>query len=185
MSISHAQKYRKKPVTIEAMRFPDAYPEGVAPSSDGYQRNLEAAALIDWLGDHIRMLSPEEMWPRSEAGEPSPSPEAGFTIDPADGALWIATLEGPHRVNFGDWVIRGVAGEFYPIKDAIFRETYGPEDAAFEEALPHIEKEIRAQVAADIWEYWDACGDLIDDRDSARQAIDAIAAQIAKGTDND
>ena len=54
-----------------------------------------------------------------------------------------------------------------------------------EAALPHIEKEIRAQVAADIWEYWDACGDLIDDRDSARQAIDAIAAQIAKGTDND
>ena len=56
-------------------------------------------------------------------------------------------------------------------------------EAAFEAALPHIEKEIRAQVAADIWEYWDACGDLIDDRDSARQAIDAIAAQIAKGTD--
>ena len=54
-------------------------------------------------------------------------------------------------------------------------------EAAFEAALPHIEKEIRAQVAADIWEYWDACGDLIDDRDSARQAIDAIAAQIAKG----
>lgn len=58
-------------------------------------------------------------------------------------------------------------------------------EAAFEAALPHIEKEIRAQVAADIWEYWDACGDLIDDRDSARQAIDAIAAQIAKGADND
>ena len=58
-------------------------------------------------------------------------------------------------------------------------------EAAFEAALPHIEKEIRAQVAADIWEYWDACGDLIEDRDSARQAIDAIAAQIAKGADND
>ena len=51
-------------------------------------------------------------------------------------------------------------------------------------ALPHIEKAIRAQAAADIWEYWDACGDLIDDRDSARQAIDAIAAQIAKGADH-
>ena len=57
-------------------------------------------------------------------------------------------------------------------------------EAAFEAALPAIEKEIRAHVAADIWEYWDACGDLIDDRDSARQAIDAIAAQIAKGADN-
>ena len=58
-------------------------------------------------------------------------------------------------------------------------------EAAFEAALPSIEKQIRAQVAADIWEYWDACGDLIDDRDSARQAIDAIASQIAKGADND
>ena len=51
-------------------------------------------------------------------------------------------------------------------------------------ALPAIEKQIREQVAADIWEYWDACGDLIDDRNSARQAIDAIAAQIAKGANN-
>lgn len=50
-------------------------------------------------------------------------------------------------------------------------------------ALPHIEKAMRAQAAADIWEYWDACGDLIDGRDSARKAIDAIAAQIAEGAD--
>ena len=64
-------------------------------------------------------------------------------------------------------------------------------DAAFERettdpsaALPAIEKQIREQVAADIWEYWDACGYLIDDRNSARQAIDAIAAQIAKGANN-
>ena len=56
-------------------------------------------------------------------------------------------------------------------------------EAAFEVFLPHIEKEIRAQVAADIWDYWDACGDLIDDRDSARQAIDAIAARIAEGVE--
>ena len=57
----------------------------------------------------------------------------------------------------------------------------GRVEAAFEAALPYIEKEIRAQAAADIWEYWDACGELIDDRDSARQAIDAIAARIAEG----
>lgn len=25
-----------------------------------------------------------------------------------------------------DWIIRGVQGEFYPCKDAIFRETYEP-----------------------------------------------------------
>ena len=30
----------------------------------------------------------------------------------------------PVIVEAGDWIIRGVAGEFYPIKDAIFRQTY-------------------------------------------------------------
>lgn len=41
-----------------------------------------------------------------------------------DSALVIPTLEGRMRANPGDWIIRGVKGEFYPIKDAIFRETY-------------------------------------------------------------
>jgi hypothetical protein len=36
----------------------------------------------------------------------------------------IKTLEGDHLVSDGDWIIKGVKGEFYPIKDLIFRETY-------------------------------------------------------------
>lgn len=39
---------------------------------------------------------------------------------------WIDTLEGGHIVCPGDWIITGVAGEKYPIKDSIFRETYDP-----------------------------------------------------------
>jgi hypothetical protein len=27
-------------------------------------------------------------------------------------------------VSKGDWVIRGIRGEFYPIKNDIFKETY-------------------------------------------------------------
>lgn len=42
----------------------------------------------------------------------------------ADGSLIIPTLEGDHAAKVGDWIIKGVAGEFYPIKDEIFRETY-------------------------------------------------------------
>lgn len=43
----------------------------------------------------------------------------------------IRTLEGDMRVTSGDWVIQGVQGEFYPVKDSIFRETYEKvEDAA-------------------------------------------------------
>jgi len=37
---------------------------------------------------------------------------------------WIRTLEGGHIVCPGDWVIEGVAGEFYPCKDSIFKMTY-------------------------------------------------------------
>ena len=43
---------------------------------------------------------------------------------------WIDTLEDGHNVCPGDWIIKGVGGEFYPCKDAIFRMTYEPADAA-------------------------------------------------------
>lgn len=36
----------------------------------------------------------------------------------------IGTLEGLMVASPGDWIIKGVKGEFYPIKDEIFRETY-------------------------------------------------------------
>ncbi|AZV01748.1 nucleotide pyrophosphohydrolase [Microbacterium phage Schubert] len=38
--------------------------------------------------------------------------------------LQIKTLEGYMAANFGDYVIKGVAGEFYPCKPDIFWETY-------------------------------------------------------------
>lgn len=37
---------------------------------------------------------------------------------------WIDTIEGGHNVCPGDWVIRGVIGEFYPCKPKIFDLTY-------------------------------------------------------------
>jgi len=40
----------------------------------------------------------------------------------------IATLEGTMRANPGDYIIRGVHGELYPIKPAIFKLTYDPFD---------------------------------------------------------
>ena len=38
----------------------------------------------------------------------------------------IATLEGQHIANEGDWIIRGVQGEYYPWKPDIFEMTYEP-----------------------------------------------------------
>lgn len=39
---------------------------------------------------------------------------------------WVETLEGGHIVTPGDWIIRGVKGEFYPCKPDIFALTYDP-----------------------------------------------------------
>lgn len=41
----------------------------------------------------------------------------------------VQTLEGHHVASVGDWIIRGVKGELYPIKDDIFRQTYEAVDA--------------------------------------------------------
>ena len=36
----------------------------------------------------------------------------------------IPTLEGEHIANYGDYIIKGVIGEFYPCKPDIFEKTY-------------------------------------------------------------
>lgn len=46
-------------------------------------------------------------------------------INPAEGDhLLIETLEGKMRADVGDWIIKGVKGEFYPCKPDIFEATY-------------------------------------------------------------
>jgi hypothetical protein len=42
----------------------------------------------------------------------------------ANQSLVIPTLEGNHLANRGDWIIKGVKGEFYPCKPDIFEATY-------------------------------------------------------------
>jgi hypothetical protein len=41
--------------------------------------------------------------------------------------ITIPTLEGEMRADKGDWIIKGIKGEFYPCKPDIFAATY--EDA--------------------------------------------------------
>jgi hypothetical protein len=38
--------------------------------------------------------------------------------------ITIPTLEGTMTAHVGDWIIKGVAGEFYPCKNSIFEATY-------------------------------------------------------------
>ena len=50
-----------------------------------------------------------------------------FWTKPGDGAVYgiiVPTLEGRHEAGWGDWIIKGIKGEFYPCKDDIFQATY-------------------------------------------------------------
>lgn len=41
-----------------------------------------------------------------------------------NGVLRISTLEGSHIASVGDYIIRGVKGEYYPCKADVFMATY-------------------------------------------------------------
>lgn len=42
------------------------------------------------------------------------------------GHVDIHTMEGTMRGDVGDWIVRGIKGEFYPVKPDIFTATYEP-----------------------------------------------------------
>lgn len=93
-------KYRKKPVVIEARQLTEQ----------------DAHDVYLWMEEHVGSFDVND----TEA----PTPAQGVSIDAATGFIVIATLEGLMQAKLGDWIIKGVHGEFYPIKDAIFQETY-------------------------------------------------------------
>ena len=45
-------------------------------------------------------------------------------IETGNNELFIKTLEGVHMARVGDYIIKGVKGEFYPCKPDIFAQTY-------------------------------------------------------------
>ncbi|WP_372699394.1 hypothetical protein [Arthrobacter sp. JSM 101049] len=99
-------KYRKKPVEIEARQL------------IGSTREWHGIYL--WIEENT--LGSFEPMAVIEGREPCPA--SGVSIDPRDGRMMIATLEGYHHANLGDWIIQGVQGEFYPCKPDIFEATY-------------------------------------------------------------
>jgi hypothetical protein len=48
----------------------------------------------------------------------------GTKLKPEDRAIQINTLEGDMQASVGDWIIKGVKGEFYPCKPDILEATY-------------------------------------------------------------
>ena len=91
-------KYRKKPVVIEAFQMTKA-------------RRHDNSEWPDWLNQAWQM----------EPGEGALFIDAD---DPARQKLVIGTLEGVHRVQWGDWIIKGVKNELYACKPDIFATMY-------------------------------------------------------------
>ena len=114
-------KFRKKPVEIEARQI----------AGD------TAAIHSVYLWIESNTLGSFEPLGVIEGREPCPA--SGVSIDPRDGRMMIATLEGFHHANLGDWIIRGVQGEFYPCKPDIFAATYEPAEAASMNTTEEIE----------------------------------------------
>ena len=46
----------------------------------------------------------------------------------------VPTMQGEHRAWPGDWIVQGVEGEFYPVKDSVFTQSY----RAVEETHPEL-----------------------------------------------
>jgi hypothetical protein len=53
-----------------------------------------------------------------------PHVETGIGFTPPDGNVFIPTLEGTMTASPGDWIIKGLCGEFYPCKPDIFEKSY-------------------------------------------------------------
>ena len=104
--MSETKKYRKKPVVIEAMQL------------TGSSADMHDAYL--WIEKHIGTAQT----PGFESDDDPRPVDNGVSIDPEDGKMVIRTLEGDMKADLGDWIIKGVNGEFYPCKSDIFAKTY-------------------------------------------------------------
>jgi hypothetical protein len=90
-------KFRKKPVVIDAVRF--IYPDSISQ-------------LEEFCGDALGNIRKEH--------DDSPAEAEIRTLE--DGVH----LTVKHIATEGDWIIKGVKGEFYACKPDIFEATYEP-----------------------------------------------------------
>lgn len=87
-------RYRKKPVEIEAIQW----------------TGLNLEEIKSFVGESLKIEIQDTAW---KAGEGTPVVN-----------MVIETLEGDHICTIGDFIIKGVKGEFYPCKPDIFYATY-------------------------------------------------------------
>ncbi|MFA5153980.1 MAG: hypothetical protein WC554_15620 [Clostridia bacterium] len=89
-------KYRKKPVVIEAVQWTGANHREMWDFLTGKTDEYMTASGDNFYIDHNKVV----------------------------GGLVIRTLEGDMIASIGDYIIRGISGEYYPCKADIFAKTY-------------------------------------------------------------
>jgi hypothetical protein len=93
-------KFRKKPVVIDAVKW------------TGTEKSMEECLefIADGKPDFEHL--------------PSDGVHIHKGVSYCAGQIFIPTLEGVMTASEGDWIIKGVKGEFYPCKPDIFEATY-------------------------------------------------------------
>lgn len=94
--LSEIKKYRKRPVVIEAVQLD----------------NINIPCVVRWIGEDKAKMNLES--------------ETAYQVGKAPPvfSVTIKTLEGDMKAMPGDYIIKGVNGEFYPCKPDIFDKTY-------------------------------------------------------------
>lgn len=90
------RKFVKKPVEIEAIQF------------NGLDDYL---SIVEWMKD---------------SGDTHALASEVSYVDHMEPTMYIHTPNGAATVGPGEWVARGVEGEFYPISNSILEATYRP-----------------------------------------------------------
>lgn len=93
---SKTMKYRKKPIVVDAISW------------NG--NNLQE--VMDFVNSEFKYVENVSYCTQK------------FNYDYEENVLIINTLEGSMVVHIGDYIIKGIAGEYYPCKKKIFEETY-------------------------------------------------------------
>ena len=101
--VEFTRKFVKRPVQIEAVRFVE-----VSRTKRKFGDSIEYndSQVAQFMGRIIHVCT-----------VPNGEPQGRTFIE-------ISTPEGVMEANVGDWIIKGIQGEFYPCKPDIFDKTY-------------------------------------------------------------
>lgn len=95
--------FRKKPTEVMAVRMPnaDVWAKRIAGHTVSITFEMNVLRLLDFDVQSMQTI-----------------------LDDTPDGLRIKTLEGWLLASPGDWIVRGIAGELYPVKPEIFAAIY-------------------------------------------------------------